>query len=152
MDIFTMLSQALPCAWSTRFRLCRAISSLPCPSGTALNPHILTSGTAFMACMNTNAMSKTYPAETATTAVGFARLGRPFSRSISQPAIGKICNAWIPKKCATLKSPPVVLQLSTGSPGPPGATPHTLSLRHHHRPDDGSCKEKEKPECDPELR
>src|SRR5215831_20069691 len=29
---------------------------------------------------------------------------------------------------------------------------HTLSLRHHHPPDGGSCKEKEKPECDPELR
>jgi len=96
------------------------------PSGTALKPHILTSGTPFMACMNTNPMSKTYPAETATTAVGFARPGRSFSRSISQPAIGKTCNAWIPKKCATLKSPPVVLQLTTGSPGPPGATPTTL--------------------------
>src|SRR5262245_3189968 len=28
---------------------------------------------------------------------------------------------------------------------------HTLSLRHHHPPDGGTCKEKEKPECDPEL-
>jgi len=120
------LLKALPAAWSVRSRLCGAIPSLALPSGTALKPHILTSGTPFMACMNTNPMSKTYPAETATTAVGFARLGRPFSRSMSQPAIGKICNAWIPKKCATLKSPPVVLQLSTGSPGPPGATPTTL--------------------------
>ena len=53
---------------------------LPC---AALTPvaHILTSGTPFVACRNTIPMSKTYPAETATTAVGFARLGRPFSRA-----------------------------------------------------------------------
>src|SRR5215475_553447 len=71
-------------------------------------------------------MIKTSDAETATTAVSFARMDQSFGWSISQPAIGKICRAWIPRKCATLRSPPLVLQLSTGSPGPPGATPTTL--------------------------
>src|SRR6516164_6070540 len=98
---------------------------LPCAALTTV-AHILASGTPFMACRSTIPMSKTYPAETATTAGALARLGRPSIWPISQPAIGKICNAWIPKKCATLKSPLVVLQLTTGSPGPPGATPTTL--------------------------
>ena len=51
--------------------------------------HILTSGTPFMACRNTLPMSNTYPAETATTGVSFARLGRPSILVDKPPAIGK---------------------------------------------------------------
>ena len=36
---------------------------------------------------------------------------------------GIICNACIPKKCATLKSPYRVLQFTIGRPGPPSAPP-----------------------------
>src|SRR5258706_11918474 len=88
--------------------------------------HILTSGTPFKACSNKKPMSRTTPAETAATALSFTRSGKSTGWSISQPAIGKICSAWIPTKCATLRSPPLVLQLSSGRPGPPGATPTPL--------------------------
>src|SRR6516164_11202364 len=90
------LLEALPCAWSIRFRLSRAISSLALPLGDCLEPSHSHERHTVHGLHEHKSHEQEVPCGDSNNGCRLRSSGQPSSRSVSQPAIGKICNAWIP--------------------------------------------------------
>src|SRR5215468_9269831 len=147
------LLKALPCAWSIRFQLCRAISSLALPLGDCLEPLHSHERHTVHGLHEHKSHEQDVPCGDGNKDFRLCSSWQSF-QPIDKPARYRQNLYRVDTK--EVRDPEIAPHGAPVDHRQPGTlrrnAHHTLSLRHHHRSDGGSCKEKEKPECDPELR
>ncbi len=103
-------------------------------SAASVVPSGASSGCARSACQVSSTTSPVQAAaaiRTSRTRVPSANLPVATSAAASS---GSPCRACMPTKCAIRRSPPVVLQPTSGSPGPPAAAPPAVACGSHGQP------------------